>query len=71
MQILSFGFQLPDGRTLEGEGVTPDVLVEADWLSYPEADDPYLLTALEVVEAQRSAEPSPSPSVAPSASPAA
>ena len=46
---MAYGFQLPDGRTLEGEGVTPDVLVEADWLSYPEAEDPYLLAALEVL----------------------
>ena len=27
LQIVSFGFQLPDGRTLEGQGVTPDVVV--------------------------------------------
>jgi carboxyl-terminal processing protease len=49
LQIVTFGFQLPDGRTLEGEGVTPDVVVEADWLSYPESEDPFLLAALEAL----------------------
>ena len=48
LQIVSYGFQLPDGQTLEGVGVTPDVMVEADWLAYPEAEDPFLLAALEV-----------------------
>ena len=49
LQIVAYGFQLPDGRTLEGEGVTPDVLVEEDWLSYPEVEDPYVLAALEAL----------------------
>ncbi len=51
LQIVSWGFQLPDGQTLEGVGVTPDVVVEDDWLSYPEADDPFILAALEVLSA--------------------
>jgi carboxyl-terminal processing protease len=55
LQIVVFGFQLPDGRTLEGEGVSPDVAVEADWLGYREAEDPFLVAALEVIEAERSA----------------
>jgi carboxyl-terminal processing protease len=61
LQIVTFGFQLPDGRTLEGEGVTPDVLVEEDWLAYPEADDPFVVAALEalsVASADAEAEPS-------------
>ncbi len=49
LQIVTFGFQLPDGRTLEGEGVTPDVMVEGDWMSYPEAEDPFVLAALEAL----------------------
>jgi carboxyl-terminal processing protease len=67
LQIVTFGFQLPDGRTLEGEGVTPDVLVEADWLGYPEAEDPYLLAALDVLAESDTAVASPvvsDPSVA-------
>ncbi len=84
LQIVTFGFQLPDGRTLEGQGVTPDVEVTADWLDYPEAEDPGILAALEVIEsapaesppaesppAESSAEPSAMPSEpAPSPSPA-
>ena len=51
LQIVSYGFQLPDGETLEGVGVTPDVLIEEDWLGYSEADDPYLLAAIDALEA--------------------
>jgi carboxyl-terminal processing protease len=49
LQIVSFGFQLPGGETLEGQGVTPDVELDADWLDYPEAEDPFLQAALEVL----------------------
>ncbi len=69
LQIVSFGFQLPDGQTLEGEGVTPDVLVEADWLDYPESEDPFLTAALEVLE-EGSGELEAMPSAAPSTAPA-
>lgn len=68
LQIVSFGFQLPDGRTLEGLGVTPDISIDDDWLAYAEAEDPYLVAALEVIEEARAA-PSPSPSAGPSAAP--
>jgi carboxyl-terminal processing protease len=86
LQVVAFGFQLPDGETLEGVGVTPDVAVEADWLSYPESADPFLLAALESIESGRAdpvlrspAPPSvapspavaPTPSIAPAASPSA
>ena len=66
LQIVTYGFQLPDGQTLEGVGVTPDVVVEADWLGYAEAEDPFLLAALEALssaaeeEAVASAEPAAS-----------
>jgi len=60
LQIVTFGFQLPDGRTLEGEGVTPDVVVEEDWLAYAEAEDPFVLAALEALSAaDATAEASP------------
>lgn len=55
LQIVSFGFQLPDGSTLEGQGVTPDVVVEGDWLAYPESEDPGLLAALKVIDDARAA----------------
>jgi carboxyl-terminal processing protease len=61
LQIVSYGFQLPDGQTLEGVGVTPDVIVEADWLAYPEAEDPFLLAALEVLSSNEEAEASAAP----------
>ncbi len=74
LQIVSFGFQLPSGETLEGVGVTPDMVVEADWLSYPESEDPFLLAALEAIDAARaaaaSAAPAPDASMEPEESPA-
>jgi carboxyl-terminal processing protease len=62
VQIVSFGFQLPDGETLEGQGVTPDIEVTEDWLDYPESEDPFVLAALEVLDAARVAEAGASPS---------
>ncbi len=69
LQVVSFGFQLPDGRTLEGQGVTPDVVVDGDWLDYPESDDPGLLAAIDAIDEARAAAvatdlPSPGPSLA-------
>jgi carboxyl-terminal processing protease len=49
LQIVSVGFKLPDGETLEGVGVTPDLVVDEDWLDFPEADDPGILAALDVL----------------------
>ena len=46
---MSVGFKLPDGSTLEGEGVTPDIPVDEDWLDFPEEDDPGILAALELL----------------------
>lgn len=70
LQLVSYGFQLPSGETLEGVGVTPDVIVEDDWLGYPEAEDPFLVAALEVLasemaEAPEDAEPSAAPAEVP------
>ncbi len=72
LQVVTYGFQLPDGQTLEGQGVTPDVEVTADWLDYPESEDPGILAALEVIESAP-ARPSPdgSPVAEPSAEPTA
>jgi carboxyl-terminal processing protease len=68
LQIVSFGFQLPDGRTLEGTGVAPDVVVEDDWLDFTEAEDPALIAAVEVI---RTAEPTPEASATETAAPSA
>ncbi len=70
LQIVSFGFQLPGGETLERVGVTPDVAVQADWLSYPESADPFLLAALEAIESGL-ADPPPSPAALASPAPGA
>lgn len=57
LQLVSYGFQLPSGETLEGVGVTPDVIVEDDWLDYPESEDPFLVAALEALAAEVGEEP--------------
>jgi carboxyl-terminal processing protease len=66
VQVVAFGLELPDGRRLEETGVTPDVPVDADWLALPEADDPYVAAALELL-AEGSPESLPGPSPMPSA----
>jgi C-terminal peptidase prc len=40
-------FRLPDGTALEGSGVQPDRVVEAEWWRYAPADDPQVRAALE------------------------
>jgi carboxyl-terminal processing protease len=40
-------FQLPDGSVLEGSGVQPDRVVEAEWWKYEPGDDPQVQAALE------------------------
>jgi carboxyl-terminal processing protease len=56
LQIVVFGFSLPDGRSLEGVGVTPDVIVDDDWLAYAESEDPFILAAVEALDAARADE---------------
>jgi carboxyl-terminal processing protease len=71
LQLVSFGFRLPSGETLEGQGVTPDVAVEGDWLDYAESEDPGILAALEVIAASPEAGPAATPVDSPPASPLA
>lgn len=52
LQLTVLGFQLLDGTRLERRGVTPDVIVDADWADYPEAEDPYVIAALELLARQ-------------------
>jgi C-terminal peptidase prc len=42
-------FRLPDGTLIEGAGVQPDQLVEADWWRYPIEEDPQILAAVEIL----------------------
>ena len=51
LQLTVIGLRLPDGSVLERAGVTPDVLIEADWAQFREQDDPYLLKAFELLTA--------------------
>ena len=84
LQLVTISLELPDGTRLERQGITPDVPITDDWLDFPEAEDPYLLAALDLLGAgtEPSADPSPSaeptqgdpdaaqtPSVTPSQSP--
>jgi C-terminal processing protease CtpA/Prc len=43
------GFRLQDGTNLEGVGVAPSSVVDADWTRYSEDDDPQLLEALRLL----------------------
>ena len=67
LSLVTVGLELPDGTKLERQGITPDVPITAGWLDVPEADDPYILAALDVLGA--GASPSVVPSVAPSVVP--
>ena len=49
LQIVSVGFRLPDGEVLEGQGITPDVIIGDDWLSFSEAEDPGIIAAIEAL----------------------
>jgi C-terminal peptidase prc len=44
------GFRLRDGRNLEGQGVIPDVLIDAEWTRYSEEKDPHILAALRYLQ---------------------
>jgi C-terminal processing protease CtpA/Prc len=39
-------FRLPDGTLIEGRGVQPDRLVEAEWWRFPPAEDPQIQAAV-------------------------
>jgi carboxyl-terminal processing protease len=41
---------LPGGEIIEGSGVPLDVRIDVDWTAYPEADDPHVLAALELLD---------------------
>jgi carboxyl-terminal processing protease len=45
------GFKLLDGTNLEGRGVIPDVKVDVDWTAFKVEDDPQILKAVELLQA--------------------
>ena len=55
LQLTVMGLRLPDGSVLERVGVTPDVVVDADWAEFTEDQDPYLATAFEELARGRAA----------------
>ena len=68
LQLVTVSLELPDGTKLERQGITPDVTVTDDWLDFPQAEDPYLLAALDLLGATAGPSPSPMPTPSPSAS---
>ena len=51
LQLVTVGLELSDGTRPEKAGVTPDVPVDGEWLTYPEAEDPWILAALDLLSA--------------------
>lgn len=50
--LAEVAYQLPDGTLIEGTGIIPDVLIEAEWWRFPAEQDPQLLAAQEILNAQ-------------------
>lgn len=50
--LAEVAYQLPDGTLIEGTGIIPDVLIEAEWWRFPPEQDPQLLAAQEILNAQ-------------------
>jgi C-terminal peptidase prc len=46
-------YQLPDGTPIEGRGVIPDRIVDAEWWRFPAERDPQILAALDLLAEQR------------------
>lgn len=46
------GFELPDGSSLEGLGVQPDISILDDWTRFSEANDPGITVALRLLMPQ-------------------
>lgn len=49
--LAEFAYRLPDGTSLEGRGVLPNRVVEAEWWRFDPADDPQLKAAIEELRA--------------------
>jgi C-terminal processing protease CtpA/Prc len=45
--LAEYAYRLPDGSLLEGQGVQPERVVEAEWWQYAPADDPQVQAAIE------------------------
>jgi carboxyl-terminal processing protease len=51
LQLVTVGLELSDGTRPDKAGITPDVPMTGEWLSYPEADDPWIRAALDLLDA--------------------
>lgn len=47
--LAEYGFSLPGGSVVEGKGVIPDAIVDADWTNSTPDKDPQLLKAVELI----------------------
>jgi C-terminal processing protease CtpA/Prc len=45
--LAEYAYRLPDGSLLEGKGVQPDRVVDAQWWRFAPADDPQIQAALQ------------------------
>jgi C-terminal peptidase prc len=43
-------YQLPNGTLIEGRGVQPDIVIEADWWLFDLVDDPQIKAAIEALD---------------------
>ncbi len=53
--LAEVAYQLPDGTLIEGIGVIPDVLIEAEWWRFPPEEDPQLQAAINLLKESRPA----------------
>jgi carboxyl-terminal processing protease len=44
--LAEYAYRLPDGSQIEGRGVQPDRVVDAEWWRFLPADDPQVLAAV-------------------------
>ncbi len=49
LTIPRWRFLLPDGSTIEGRGLSPDVTLQEDWTQYSEDNDPYIEAAVSLL----------------------
>jgi C-terminal processing protease CtpA/Prc len=52
LEIAEWAYYLPDGSSIEGSGLQPDVVVDGFWWVENPAEDPQIQAALEVVRSE-------------------
>ena len=69
LELVTASLQLPDGTKLERQGIKPDVAITDSWMDVSEANDPYILAALDLLSGSAAASPSPAPTASPAPTP--